>query len=147
MTGTMPMVVIKAATTIILGLLLGVTVSACAKPTIEEISRAKSPDSKVEAIVERKNAHATTSFVYEIYIVPVGQQIDREKDLILRAERMEGLSARWKEPRFLEIYYTSGRVYSFRNFWFSENVENFNYIVEARLRPASDSFSLTSPKE
>lgn len=111
-------------------------------PTIEELARISSPDSTVDAVLLRKNFHATVPFIYEAYIVKANNKAGDEKDLILKSDHMNNIQLKWKEPRFLEISYSSGRIWHFQNFWQSKEVENFNYLVETRLKPMSDSFSL-----
>lgn len=110
------------------------------EPTSDEVARVASPDKKVEAILIKKNVAATVSTPYEIYIVPVGEKFEGEPSF--RGDKLEDLKLVWKEPRFLEIHYLKGRVFSFVNFWQSSKVENFTYVVELRLKPQNSGPSL-----
>ena len=107
----------------------------------EEILRIKSPDSVVDAVLVRTNAGATTSYGYMFYIVPTGKE-PKEGNEVLKADNLVNVTLNWKEPRFLEISYEKGRIFSFTNFWHSKEVQNFEYIVELRLVPLTESFSL-----
>lgn len=114
--------------------------SGCDIVQKEEISRIKSPDAVVDAVLLRTNAGATTSFGYFLYIVPSGGKPMKDKE-VLRADHVKNLKLYWKHPKFLEIHYDKGRICNFKNFWHAKNVQNYKYIVELRLMPQSQ-FSL-----
>jgi hypothetical protein len=94
----------------------------------------------VDAVLVRTNVDATTPYGYKLYIVPTGKET-KVGDELLQAENLVNVTISWKEPRFLEIRYEKGRIFSFRNFWHSKEVQNFEYIVELRLVPLTESFS------
>lgn len=108
-----------------------------------EIARVGSPDSIVDAVMTRRNPHGTVSYVFEIFIAARGSQPD-STGLVLRADKLEDVRLVWRQPRFLEVHYKSGRIFQFINFWQSRYVQNFAYIVEIRLKPGSESFTLSS---
>lgn len=107
----------------------------------EEIVRIKSPDSIVDAILVKTDAGATTSCGYMLYIAPTGNKPKIGNEL-LKADNLVNFTLNWKRPRFLEIRYEKGRILYFTNFWHSKEVQNFEYIVELRLVPLTESFSL-----
>lgn len=107
----------------------------------EEVERVTSPDSIVDAVVIQSDAGATTPFVHEVYIVPKGGK--PSGTALLTGDHLIGFELKWLAPRFLEIRYKQGRIYKFTNFWRSKEIQNFSYIVELRLVPLSDSFSLS----
>jgi hypothetical protein len=111
-----------------------------AESSMQELSRVTSPDSVVDAVLAQRATGATVATPYEVYIVPKGAKPSGEP--LLRSDKMHDISVRWKQPRFLEIHYTSGRIFFFRNFWNSGAVQNWTYIVELRLIPASEAPSL-----
>lgn len=119
-----------------LSLIIAISLLMCGCDIVsrEEITRIKSTDSMVEAILVRANAGATTSYVYSLYIVPTGEKKIKGNELF-RADKVEGLDISWKENRYLEIKFKKGRIFYFKNFWLSEDVQNFRYVVELRLAP------------
>lgn len=112
----------------------------CAEPAREEVARAISPDQLVAAVLIKKMADATVSTPFEIYIVPVGEKVHGEPSL--RGDKFEDIKLVWKEPKFLEVHYSKGRIFTFTNFWQSGNVQNFGYTVELRLKPQRNEPSL-----
>jgi hypothetical protein len=114
--------------------------TACGKPPIREIARIQSPDAVVDAVLAERAVGATVATPSEVYIVPHGGGIKGEP--LLRADNMRDLKLAWKQPRFLEMHYSKGRIFSFTNFWESADVQNWKYVVELRLVPATDGYSL-----
>lgn len=110
------------------------TINGCDLIETIEISRLKSPDSMVEAVLIRTNAGATTSYGYHLYIIPFGKKIKNEYE-VFRADRVDSLDIYWKENNFLEIKFKKAQIFNFKNFWFSKEVQNYRYIVEIRLMP------------
>lgn len=111
----------------------------------EEVLRIPSPDSVVDAVLMKTNGGATTSFGYELYIVPSGRKPQKGSESF-NADHLDGMNVLWKQTRLLEIQYREGRIFRFTNFWQSKDVENFHYVVELRLVPLTPSFSL-SPRD
>jgi hypothetical protein len=110
----------------------------------KEISRIKSPDSLVEAVIVEGDAGATTSTVTYIYLVPAGKAVDTattEKSLFA-ADHLKNFKVEWKESKLLEIHYNEAEIFNFRNFWQSRDIQDFHYVVEAKLVPTSTDFSL-----
>jgi hypothetical protein len=114
--------------------------TACGKPPVREIARIQSPDAVVDAVLAERAVGATVATPSEVYIVPHGGKLKGEP--LLRADSMRDLKLSWKQTRFLEMHYSKGRVFSFTNFWESADVQNWKYVVELRLMPASDDYSL-----
>jgi hypothetical protein len=110
--------------------------SACSKPSMQEISRITSPDSVVDAVLIERGVGATVATPSEIYIVPKGGKVTGEP--LLRGDHMDKLTLIWKQSRLLEVSYAKGRIFSFRNFWESADVQNWTYIVELKLTKVSD---------
>jgi hypothetical protein len=114
----------------------------------EEIQRAKSPDGIVDAVLVRGNAGATTGFVFSVFLVPTGARFDEkapafERDRALfRADHHDGLQLVWRKPKFLEIRFAKARIFHFINFWHSQEVQNYSYVVELRLVPLDEGSSL-----
>lgn len=116
-----------------------VSAASCGVPPPgKEIHRATSPDKIVDAILVERQTGATVATPTELYIVPSGQDW-KDKLPVLRGDHLEGLQISWQQPRFLEIHYKKGRIFSFTNFWHSSDVQQFKYVVELRLVPGTGS--------
>ncbi len=113
-------------------LIVMMEMTGCDPVAREEMARLSSPDFRVDAILIRANAGATTSFVFEVYIVQTGD-VPTEDDLLFRGDKMEGLKLRWVQSKLLTIQYEQGQIFHFSNFWSSQDVQNFKYRVEIRL--------------
>lgn len=114
--------------------LLAILITSCDPVEREEIERISSPDSIVDVVLIRANAGATTSFIFEVYIVRMGYDVvSTEEKLLFRGDKMEGLKLQWVQSKLLTIQYKQGRIFDFSNFWSSRDIQYFKYIVEIRL--------------
>lgn len=95
----------------------------------EEIGRTTSPHSAVDAVTIRTDYGATSSFLYNIYVVPVNAKPEKGHE-IFSADRLDGLEVVWREPKLLEIRYDEARIFHFSNF-----ARTGSYVVEIRLVP------------
>jgi hypothetical protein len=109
-------------------------IGGCGEPPRKVIERVPSPDHVVDAVALEIEVGATVATPYLVYIVPSGSRDFRDPP-VLRADNLDDLKLSWKEPRFLEVSYSKGRIFDFTNFWESKDVQNFSYVVEIRLRP------------
>jgi len=121
--------------------------ASCADENVQgtEKARVSSPDGVVDAVLIVKETDATVATPSELYVVPKGTKPTKSA-MIMRGDYFANVSLKWKEPRFLELHYDTGRVFTFKNFWQSAEVSNNSYVVEIRLKPMRDSFSLGSVK-
>jgi hypothetical protein len=107
----------------------------------EEVSRCKSPDKKVEAILIETNGGATTPFRYLLYLVAVGNSPSKD-DLVLEAIHIENFEIKWKKSKFLEIKYTNARIFHFQNIWeppsYAPDRDAHKKAVELRLVPLGE---------
>ena len=125
---------------------------SCSPPSLagsweyKETERIKSPDSVVEAVLFTGDAGATTATTTYVYIVPTGGRVDPKKstenDACVVADHVKNLQVDWKSTKLLEIHYDEARIHHFQNFWYHRAVQDFHYVVEVRLAPASTEFSL-----
>ena len=106
-----------------------------------EIERIPSPDNKVEAVLVSSDAGATTSTGFHVFIVPKGSKIETGYEKFI-ADKVLGIKLSWKKNKLLEIQYESARIFKFSNFWNSQSLQNWNYIVEIKLSPVNEDFSL-----
>jgi len=107
-----------------------------------DVSRVASPDGKVEAVLDEVNGGATTSYSYALYLVPKGATKFPSKDMVFVADHIEDLHLEWAESKLLHIKYREARIFQFSNFWQNKEVDSFQYVVELRLMPMTDHWSL-----
>lgn len=117
------------------------TLVMCAcRGELSERARVTSPDGKLQAIVAERSSGATVATPVELYVVPSNGTLSGEPLLV--GDRFANLRPVWKGPNFLEVQYDKGRVFKFTNFWQPSNPEQFQFVVEIRLKPSTDSFAL-----
>lgn len=107
---------------------------------LSERARVTSPDGTLQAVVAERASSATVSTPIELYLVPIYGTLPSEP--VLLGDRFENLRVSWKGPTLVEVQYDKGRIFRFTNFWQSSNPEQSQHVVEIRLKPSSDSFSL-----
>ena len=123
--------------------LLAFALGAC-DVDVEEVYRVTSPDGVVDAVMLRKNDGATVPYLYEVHIVPKGEKIEEDFQNFV-ADHVSDLEIAWQAPKLLKISYAEARIFEFSNFWQSADVRDFKHVVELRLAPTSDGFSLSAP--
>lgn len=111
-----------------------VGITSCGELPGEEIQRVTSPDKLVDAVLVERQTGATVATPIELYIVPSGRNWKGNAP-VLRGDNLEGLQVTWQRPRFLEIHYKKGRIFSFTSFWHSADIQQFKYVIELRLVP------------
>jgi hypothetical protein len=87
------------------------------------------------------NSGATTPYKSEIYIIESGRIPGAESPCFVSDHELN-LKLSWSAERLLTISYDEARIFTFTNFWSSQNVQDFQYIVELRLNPNSKTYSL-----
>ena len=107
-----------------------------------EIERLASPDSMVDAILYQGGGGAASGVIYEIYIVPHGGVPKDHKEALFIADNQDSLGLLWSKPKRLEIRYATAHISHFANFWESKEKQQFRYVVELKLKPLNDEWSL-----
>jgi hypothetical protein len=128
----------------IVAVMLVVLCESCSSEDVKEIQRVLSPDGQVEAVLATSEPHTTIARTTHLYVVPRGRA-RTDADLIMVGDYFSGVSIIWKDSRLLQIHYVAGRVFKFKNFWLSKDVENFRHVVEIRLVPRNEDYSLGYP--
>ena len=126
----MPGILLKNITTYFMLFFL-LNLAACGNDDLcvgEDISRVSSPDKIVDVVVTKANCGATTSYSYRVSVVQTGKT-PVESDIIFLADKAEGVSVFWQTPKKLVISYKEARIFKFKNFWSSKDLDNFQYIV------------------
>ena len=127
----------------VLPLLVLLAMTCCRENRRVEVLRLTSPESRVDAVIAQSNAGATAPVVFRIYVVRAGAKLPDERMDIFRADHAKDLDLSWVAPRLLRIRYSQARIYHFSNFWQSADVDNFHYVIEAKLDPTSNNYSLS----
>lgn len=121
----------------------GLLLSACddIEADSEEIGRVLSPDGRVEAVLSEGSIDATTPSTHRLYIVGAGASTVGQEPLLV-GDHFRNLAIAWRGDRFLDLLYSTGRIFEFQNFWQSSEIDDWTYIVEIRLNPPADDVSL-----
>lgn len=112
-------------------------VNASEETSLTEIKRIKSRDKKVEAVLVETNGGATVATGNLVYIVLPGQKASIDVSAIFKADYCAALDIKWKDNQQLLIIYDKARIFEFTNFWQSESVDDWNYVVEVTLENTS----------
>ena len=105
--------------------------------SFDEVARATSPSGKVDAVLVERDGGATTSFGYNIYVVPKGKSVwkrDAEVAKLYGAVRNEnafGVNLKWEGANNLAAEYLSARSAEV----LKESVEVAGEQVTVMLRP------------
>jgi len=81
----------------------------------DEVARVRSPTGHLEGVVLETNGGATTSFGYEIYVVPTGNSVRRGRRVAtlsgaVRNAHAYGVNLRWTSPEFLKVEYLRAKA-------------------------------------
>ena len=79
-----------------------------------EVARITSPSGKVDAVLVETNGGATTSFGYEIFVVPTQASTRLRKDVAwfygaVRSDQAYGVNLKWSDPSNLNLEYLKAR--------------------------------------
>jgi hypothetical protein len=88
--------------------------TGCGLVSSDEVARVRSPTGRLEAVVIETNGGATTSFGYEVYIVPAGSGTWRGREVAsfygaARNDNAYGVNVRWVTVNSLAIEYLQAR--------------------------------------
>jgi hypothetical protein len=81
----------------------------------DEVARVRSPAGDVEGVVVEVNGGATTTFRYDIYLVPAGQKIYGSRAVAVlvgaaRSEQAYGVNLRWISDQALSVEYFEAKT-------------------------------------
>jgi hypothetical protein len=115
-----------------------------------EESRVTSPNGQLDAVMIRDDGGgAAGGWEWYVYIVPKGSRVDESKaHAIFNAGTLTGGKLVWGQEHRLEIRYDIAYINQFRNLWGSYEIDRAGnaggneYLVEIRLTPSSQDFSL-----
>lgn len=102
-----------------------------------EAGRVSSPDRRVDAVILRTRGGATTGTSYQVHVAPRGEQPEIELKILTADHVAPGeLRVGWTSDRMLRISAGDSRIFQFKNFWMSREVDDFGYVVHVRLEQA-----------
>jgi hypothetical protein len=118
-----------------------------------EVSRAGSPDGQLDAVLIRDDGGgAGSGWDWYVYIVPAKSGVDQGKShVIFHSGTLSGETLEWSQPHLLQIHYDIAHIEEFRNLWALHEIRDVGsvgereYLVEIRLVPSSEDFSLLTP--
>jgi hypothetical protein len=127
----------------LLGIVVLPMLCACGSsglPKGHEIASSTAPDGRSRAFVWAVQMPdllgATNSQVYEVWIQMLGD--DKPQQLIMKADRTEGLVVTWKDSRELQVCYGPSYITDFRNFFdYATQGSLHLYHVEIALKGAT----------
>jgi hypothetical protein len=104
---------------------------------LTEIKRISSPDNKVDAVLVESGGGATVANGHEVFLVLPGKKItDIPSDYsCFTADHTRKPDIEWTQNKRLLISYDKARIFRFTNFWHSDSLDNWNYIIELKLKP------------
>ena len=86
--------------------------AGCGLVSRDEVARVASPDGRIEAVLIETNGGATTSFGYEVHVVPKGRPASAQVAWLYGAVRNEnayGANLKWADDHELVIEYLDAR--------------------------------------
>ena len=96
----------------------------------EEVSRVTSPDDIVDAVIVQKNCGTTASNAYRVYVIKKDWIPNSEGgDPVFVSDNTDDIYIHWGDDKQLLISYAKARIFHFKNFWHSKEVDDFAYIV------------------
>jgi hypothetical protein len=101
-----------------------------------EEQRLRSPDGKVDAILNRTPTDPLSSDVLSIRLEPVGVKQEAKGDVLYATHTDSTFAMRWAASRLLEVTYAAGHIYDFDNEWWTYQLgpkHEHAYFVEIRL--------------
>jgi hypothetical protein len=106
----MPRIQMRMALALVI--ILGALASGCVSQ--DEVARSASPSGRVEAVLVERNGGATTSFGYEVFLVPSNQPARRGRQVAslygaVRNESAYGVNLRWDDEHTLALEYLEAK--------------------------------------
>ncbi|MEJ2610931.1 MAG: hypothetical protein P8179_12820 [Candidatus Thiodiazotropha sp.] len=104
----------------------------------DEVQRVASPDGRLDAVLVEINAGATTSYVYEVYVVPQGASANDTTKTMIRLDGATrnasayGATLHWQDQGNLSVEYLQARHISALA---TDGVTVAGELVRIHLRP------------
>jgi hypothetical protein len=83
---------------------------------IQELSRSKSPNGKIDAVIIQTDLHSTVPTLYDVFVVGSNMQLPFEDmESVFHSSHTEDLRVSWTGDRHLKIYYSQADIGHFQN--------------------------------
>ena len=102
------------------------------------IKRINSPDKIVDVVLVEVNGGTTVADSHRVYIVIHNREIAASDTPIFIADYISDIDIEWTTDNLASIKYNKARIFSFTNFWQSEKLDDWKYIVEVKLVNTSE---------
>jgi len=110
----------------------------------DEVARARSPDGLRDAVLIESNGGATTSFGYEIFVVPHAQQVRHGAAGSLaslyaatRNEQAYGVNLQWLAPDTLAVEYLTAREAVGHHSAIADPLDQVHIVLRSGVRDSS----------
>ena len=121
--------------------------------TSAEEMRIPCPENDLDAVMIRESyGGAAGGHEWYVFINTKGSPIPADYNkTIFHAPTLTGEKLIWRDPHLLEVHYDVAHIEQFRNLWSLDEVRKVgsagegDYLVEIRLVPSSENFSLLNP--
>lgn len=109
-----------------------------------KVERVTSPGGNTDAVLVQvaESGGALGGANDELYLVPAGEEDLSERSFVIDQQDGRNLELRWRGERLLEVRYPAAMIRGFRNHAYVEREGGEPYVVELRLVPPEDEFSL-----
>jgi hypothetical protein len=108
------------------------------EPSRDEVARISSPSGQLDAVVIETNGGATTSFGYEVHIVPEGTVASKATEVAslygaVRNEQAYGVNVRWRRSDLLAVEYLRAKDASLRRPRVSVNGRDVQVVLAGSI--------------
>ena len=101
-----------------------VLLAACSNDgPIESIQKLASPSGEYELQLAKLNYGATVAYVYRLYVLKSGQEIEDIDQDVLRMDNDTDFSFKWTDEDSISLQCIKGRIFKFNNFSYVNDKE------------------------
>jgi hypothetical protein len=121
----------------ILILFIGLTLGDFGRWSFDEVARLAHPDANVDAVLVETNCGATTSFGYEVFLLPRGQKPTESDHAVaslygaVRNAQAYGVNFRWTSNDTLVVEYLKAQHADWRNGSLAVNGRVVNIVMKS----------------
>lgn len=97
---------------------------------VNVLKKLYSKDNKVlVTLTEESCGGATVGFSYKLYFSDVEDNNPYKSEVLKATEVSDNLNINWINERILNLEISSSRIYSFTNFWYSKNGNEYLVVM------------------
>jgi hypothetical protein len=103
----------------------------------QEIGRVRSPDGRVDAVLEYVTTDPLSHDIQELYLVPARAtpQFGNEIRVMYASHLSRPLTLRWRGDSIVAIGFAEAKIAGFTNVWYGPYQRDSTRLVELRLEP------------